>query len=289
MLRDVRLTVGGEPTFVSIDDREGGEWTFDADGPVKRRLAEDLVFALRDHFAPERTAARRSGQVVSGRTAAALGQARLLEGRRRAAVAPRRPDRPGGPGAADPPEGGQEVRTPAREAAAPRQGPRHPGVRGPALPPVAGVDDPARRRPRGSRSGAGRPRRRRAPGAARRGPRTWPRETRRARAAPDVLRRRLGEQHLGVPTRSTVPLPRVLSGGPAPALGPPAGARAARRGRRGDRPVRRGRAAGRLPRATVGLRRRARHGHHRGVHRGPRRRAARVPAADRGPGRLPRR
>ncbi len=50
---DVRLTVGGEPTFVSLDDRDGAEWTFDADGPVKRRLAEELVFALRDHFAPE--------------------------------------------------------------------------------------------------------------------------------------------------------------------------------------------------------------------------------------------
>jgi uncharacterized protein (DUF2126 family)/transglutaminase-like putative cysteine protease len=49
---DVRLTVGGEPTFVSIDDRDGGEWTFDADGPTKRALSETLVFALRDRFAP---------------------------------------------------------------------------------------------------------------------------------------------------------------------------------------------------------------------------------------------
>jgi len=50
--QDVRLTVGGEPTFVSIDDRDGSEWTFDADGPNKRRLSETLVFALRDRFAP---------------------------------------------------------------------------------------------------------------------------------------------------------------------------------------------------------------------------------------------
>jgi len=49
---DVRLTVGGEPTFVSVDDRDGSEWTFDADGPNKRRLSETLVFALRDRFAP---------------------------------------------------------------------------------------------------------------------------------------------------------------------------------------------------------------------------------------------
>ena len=49
---DVRLTIGGEPTFVSVDDRDGSEWTFDADGPTKRRLSEDLVLRLRDRFAP---------------------------------------------------------------------------------------------------------------------------------------------------------------------------------------------------------------------------------------------
>jgi uncharacterized protein (DUF2126 family) len=49
---DVRLTMGGEPTFVSIDDREGAEWTVAALGPVKRRLAEDLVRRLRERFAP---------------------------------------------------------------------------------------------------------------------------------------------------------------------------------------------------------------------------------------------
>lgn len=48
---DVRLTVGGEPTFVSIDDRDGPEWTFDADGPQKRRLARQLTLRLREHLA----------------------------------------------------------------------------------------------------------------------------------------------------------------------------------------------------------------------------------------------
>lgn len=40
---DVRLTMGGEPTFVSIDDFEGAEWNSIADGPLKRKLAYDLT------------------------------------------------------------------------------------------------------------------------------------------------------------------------------------------------------------------------------------------------------
>jgi hypothetical protein len=49
---DVRLTMGGEPTFVSIDDREGEEWNFTALGPEKRRLAGQLVRRLKQRFAP---------------------------------------------------------------------------------------------------------------------------------------------------------------------------------------------------------------------------------------------
>jgi uncharacterized protein (DUF2126 family) len=49
---DVRLTMGGEPTFVSIDDVEGAEWSTEAVGPSKRRLAVDLVQRLRERFAP---------------------------------------------------------------------------------------------------------------------------------------------------------------------------------------------------------------------------------------------
>jgi uncharacterized protein (DUF2126 family)/transglutaminase-like putative cysteine protease len=49
---DVRLTMGGEPTFVSIDDMEGEEWNFTAMGPNKRRLAGVLLKRLRDRFAP---------------------------------------------------------------------------------------------------------------------------------------------------------------------------------------------------------------------------------------------
>jgi uncharacterized protein (DUF2126 family)/transglutaminase-like putative cysteine protease len=49
---DVRLSMGGEPTFVSIDDRDGPEWNLTALGPHKRRLAGALVRLLRDRFAP---------------------------------------------------------------------------------------------------------------------------------------------------------------------------------------------------------------------------------------------
>ncbi len=48
---DVRLTQGGEPTFVSVDDRESLEWTIAADGPMKRTLAWDLTERLATRFA----------------------------------------------------------------------------------------------------------------------------------------------------------------------------------------------------------------------------------------------
>ncbi len=47
---DVRLTMGGEPTFVSVDDREGAEWNIDALGPTKRGLAQGLTLKLRQRY-----------------------------------------------------------------------------------------------------------------------------------------------------------------------------------------------------------------------------------------------
>ncbi|HZO44919.1 MAG TPA: transglutaminase family protein [Xanthobacteraceae bacterium] len=50
--QDVRLTMGGEPTFVSVDDYESPEWNTAANGTTKRAIADELVRRLRDHFAP---------------------------------------------------------------------------------------------------------------------------------------------------------------------------------------------------------------------------------------------
>ena len=49
---DVRLTMGGEPTFVSIDDMDGEQWTIAALGEEKRVLAGTLIERLRARFAP---------------------------------------------------------------------------------------------------------------------------------------------------------------------------------------------------------------------------------------------
>ena len=54
---DVRLTMGGEPTFVSADDRDGAEWNTTADSPtakpVKRRFGAALLAKMKERYAPK--------------------------------------------------------------------------------------------------------------------------------------------------------------------------------------------------------------------------------------------
>ena len=49
---DVRLTMGGEPTFVSIDDMEGEEWNFTALSDKKSELSRELLLRLKAAFSP---------------------------------------------------------------------------------------------------------------------------------------------------------------------------------------------------------------------------------------------
>jgi uncharacterized protein (DUF2126 family)/transglutaminase-like putative cysteine protease len=49
---DVRLTMGGEPTFVSIDDMEGAEWNFTALSDKKSELSRELMMRLKAAFSP---------------------------------------------------------------------------------------------------------------------------------------------------------------------------------------------------------------------------------------------
>jgi uncharacterized protein (DUF2126 family) len=50
---DVRLTMGGEPTFVAVDDPDGAEWNTAALGPTKRLRAAELYHRLREKYAPQ--------------------------------------------------------------------------------------------------------------------------------------------------------------------------------------------------------------------------------------------
>lgn len=63
---DVRMTMGGEPTFVSIDDGTSAEWTIDADGPKKRERAGVLAERLRKIYAPGGVMHRGQGKWYPG-------------------------------------------------------------------------------------------------------------------------------------------------------------------------------------------------------------------------------
>ncbi|WP_395729294.1 DUF2126 domain-containing protein [Nakamurella sp.] len=63
---DVRLTMGGEPTFVSIDDLTADEWTTAADGPHKRERAGVLAERLRAIYSPNGIVHRGQGKWYPG-------------------------------------------------------------------------------------------------------------------------------------------------------------------------------------------------------------------------------
>ena len=293
---DVRLTVGGEPTFVSIDNQVDPEWTTDADGPHKRERASVLAARLKKVWAPQRPGAAQPGQVVSRENRCRAGRSACIwrtDGEplwtRRRLLADPWPSRGGrlDRATADA-DAGRAVLDRHRRRARPA---RHPGA--------------ARLR---GRAGAGWPRgaaTRRRSGRHRR---TTSRTTRadaraallarldepvdrarrlRAAAAPPRRRLRLGQRRLAAAPRTYRAARRGFAGRAAAAAGLDqlAAAAADVRRRPADRARRRCPAPDRRHdgRRGRGRRRRA---HHRDGRRGPRRAAVRLPAAHRRTGPL---
>ncbi|MFT4074129.1 MAG: transglutaminase family protein [Asticcacaulis sp.] len=64
--QDVRLTMGGEPTFVSLDDRLGDEWHFSALSDAKKKLGYDLFQRLSGRFANGALAQHAQGKWYPG-------------------------------------------------------------------------------------------------------------------------------------------------------------------------------------------------------------------------------
>ncbi len=63
---NARLTMGGEPTFVSATDFDEPEWNTDALGPTKQRLADRLMRRLRELWAPGSALQNVSGKHYPG-------------------------------------------------------------------------------------------------------------------------------------------------------------------------------------------------------------------------------
>src|SRR5664280_2463711 len=58
--------MGGEPTFVSIDDGTSAQWTTDADGPEKRERSAVLAQRMKAVYAPQRLLHHGQGKWYPG-------------------------------------------------------------------------------------------------------------------------------------------------------------------------------------------------------------------------------
>ena len=209
---DVRLTMGGEPTFVSIDDMEGAQWNTAALGTHKRERAGVLLARLKTAFAPGGFLQYGQGKWYPGEPLPrwALGCYWRGDGKplwkddcwladESAQVQLRRRGRRALHQAAGRPIGHREQRAPRR-------------LRGLALLPVAGGEDAARRQGRCRPLGLGR--RSRAGGR----PGTRPSRRLRLAVALELVRGRLALRALELRARHDVPDPGQLPDGSAAAV-----------------------------------------------------------------------